>query len=78
MKDLVFVYSYDFCSNTTALYVDGVLINDDVRVLDDNLLVALGYKNIPKLRVEIEWIEDLGFVFPDKLEDVVLAEENKG
>ena len=78
MKDLVFVYYYSFCSNATALYVDGVLINDDVRVLDDNLLVALGYKNIPKLRVEIEWIEDLGFVFPDKLEDVVLAEENKG
>ena len=75
MSKLVFVYYNAFCSSATALYVDGVLMNEDVRQQDNNLLVALGYTDIPELMVEIEWLEDLNFVFPDNLEDVVLDEE---
>lgn len=67
---IVQVYGLDYCAHVTALYIDGNKVSDELRGSEDAILCALGYTDIPTYQVDQDWIEDLGWVFPEKLLDV--------
>ena len=71
ISQIVYVYGLDYCATTTALYINGKKICDEVRGKESGILEALGYKDIPEYKVDQDWIEDLGWVFPENLIDVV-------
>lgn len=78
MKEVVYVYSIGFCSQVAAIYVEGNLVCNEVIGFEKELLKALGYNSIPTIRVDIGWIEDLGWNFPKKIADVVFDEQQEG
>ena len=73
--DIVFCYGYDYCALSGALYVDGLLVVDDMRCGHDNLLKALGYDDYKELQADQSWLDsdEVCWKFPPRLEDIILA-----
>lgn len=72
-------FYFDYCCKPCALYVNNILITEDVRGCEFELLMALGYRDseINQKQVDQEWIESIGFKFPEHLEGVKFAENVK-
>ena len=72
-RSVIFCYGLGYCARNGSLYVDGVKVVDDLRSGYNDLLVSLGYHDIKEVRADQDWCDDIGWIFPDKFDDVIMA-----